>query len=133
MSEGRELDFEWACQSTLRFFKLKESHALKSTYQLLVRKLGQIATLSKLKFDKCVFAEASDSSYASSAAKSISKSLTSFFSAPKQAVVEESKEVAIPDSINWLLALGESNSLRSLTLNTFTEERDSKRPTIESS
>ena len=114
--EGKELDFEWACQSTLRCFKLKQSCASKSTYQLFGRKLGQIASLLKLKFDRCTFVEARDSSAASSAAKSIGKSLTSFFSASKQEVEEESKEEAVPNSINWLLALRESGSVRYLTL-----------------
>ena len=121
--EGKELDFEWACQSTLRCFKLKQSRALKSTYQLLGRKLGQIASFSKLKLYESTFVEAKDSPVASSAAKSIGKSLTSFFSAaPKQAVEEESKEAPIPDSIDWLLALRESKSIRSLTLNGFKRE-----------
>ena len=106
--EGKEHDFEWACQSTLRCFKLKQCSASKSTYQLFGRKLGQIASLLKLKFDECTFVEARVSSAASSAApKSIGKSLTSFFSASKQEVEEESKEEAVPKSINWLLALRE--------------------------
>ena len=93
-----ELDFDWACSSTLLSFKLSQSSGEESFYRIIGYRLSQLEKIQHIKLQKCWLFVRKE--------QPLSKKLTSYFTKKKKPVQTNSEELKADQSSEvWIESL----------------------------